>query len=406
MATAAGASPEPSAPTLLIIGATGVTGRAALDGLLAAGVPASAMLALTRSRSGAGARAVAERGIPLAEGDLDGGGDEGGGAVASLLARHPTLRAVYVHALSADAATADPRELERAERLSAQLAKAAAAAPSGRQQQQQQPPRRRRLDIVLYNSAAGRGAGSGVSQIEQKHAVEDALARSGAPVCALQASMFYEELWKKYTRPAILERGAFAFSIPPDVPVHLVAARDLGTAVAAALRDPERFAALGALPLAGDALTPAQMCDAFSRAAREAAAAAAAASSSSSSSSDAANKATIATTVTQRRFPPLWLVWLLNKDLYRIVRFLSKPPGYGVDVAAARRAVPGLLTFDEFLRATGWADPARTYEQGVRYDGGPGGGGGGGGGRGLAAGAGEAAAVPVAASKASAGGDS
>jgi hypothetical protein len=39
-----------------------------------------------------------------------------------------------------------------------------------------------------------------------------------------------------------------------------------------------------------------------------------------------------------------------------------------------------LMTFDAFLRATRWADPGRTYEQGVRYemeemDGGGGGGG-------------------------------
>jgi uncharacterized protein YbjT (DUF2867 family) len=352
---------SPTNPTLLVIGATGVTGRAALDGLLASGVvPAANVVALTRSKNGSGARAVAELGVNLAEGDLDSETDD----VANLLATTPSLRAVYIHALSADAATADPRELERASRLALQLRPAV---------------QRQQLDIVLYNSSAGKGAGSGISQVEQKHAVEEVLSGGGksesgggggggesgggVPFCAFQCSMFFEELWKKYTRPAILEKGKFMFSIPPDVPVHLVAARDLGTATAAALRDPKRFAALKELPLAGDALTPTQLCAAFEKAAKEAATSG---SSSSSSSSSAATL--VATAVTQQRFPPLWLTWLLNKDLYRIVRFLSTPPGYGVDVAAARRLVPGLLTFDEFLRRTGWADPGRTYEQGVRYD--------------------------------------
>jgi hypothetical protein len=153
--------------------------------------------------------------------------------------------------------------------------------------------------------------------------------------------------------------------------------------VAAALRSPERFAALKELPLAGDALTPAQLCAAFEKAAKEAV------NGSSASSTPA-----VATTVTQQRFPPLWLTWLLNKDLYRIVRFLSTPPGYGVDVGAARKEVPGLLTFAEFLRGTGWADPGRTYEQGVRYVGAGAGGGGGG-----------SSPVPVAAASKGGGGD-
>lgn len=362
-------SSSASAPSVLIIGATGVTGRAALDGLLAAGVPVSAVVALTRSTSGVGARAVAERGVALAEGDLDSAADD----VASLLAANPSIRAVYVHALSADAASADPRELERASRLAAQLRPFVA---------------KKQVEIVLYNSSAGKGSGSGVSQMVQKHAVEEVLCGDGGAsddppqqggrspppfFCALQPGMFYEELWKKYTRPAILAKGKFVFSVPPDVPLHLVAARDLGTAVAAAMREPGRFAAMRELPLAGDALTPAQLCAAFERAAKEGAAL---------SPPSSSGPPTVATSVTQQRLPPLWLLWLLNKDLYRIVRFLSKPPGYGIDVAAARAHVPGLLSFDDFLRMTGWADPARTYEQGVRYGDGDGVGGGGAGGGG------------------------
>jgi len=364
VAAAASSSPSSSSPSLLVIGATGVTGRAALDGLIAAGVTPANILAVTRSAAGQGARAVAERGVGIAEGDLDSGGGDNGD-VARLLAAYPTLRAVYVHALSADAAKADPRELERAERLAAQLSAACEKGGSGNGG---------RLDLVLYNSSAGRGSGAGISQMDQKHAAEDVLRQGGPagdsssspttapryPFLALQPAMFYEELWKRYTRPSVLSKGKFPFSVPPDVPVHLVAARDLGTAVAVALRDPQRYAAMRALPLAGDALTPAQLCSAFEKAAREW-------TNEQQQQQSSSTPSDVATTVTQSR-PPAWLFWLLNRDLYRIVRFLSSPPGYGVDVGQARAAVPGLLTFEHFLRATGWADPSRSYEDGVRYD--------------------------------------
>jgi hypothetical protein len=384
-ANAAPSSSSSSSPALLVIGATGVTGRAALDGMLAAGVPPSSILALTRSAAGQGARAVADRGVALAEGDLDSagggegerGGNGGEGDVARLLARYPSLRAVYVHALSADAATADPRELERARSLAAQLSAACKVEEGGGGGGGEGEGRgaRRRLDLVLYNSSAGRGADAGISQMDQKHAAEDVLRQEEYPFLALQPAMFYEELWKRYTRPSVLTKGKFPFSVPPDVPVHLVAARDLGRAVAYALREPARYASMRALPLAGDALTPRQLCAAFERAAREwvkeqgqEQEARRAASPPSSSSSSPPATAAVATTVTQSR-PPAWLFWLVNRDLYRIVRFLSTPPGYGVDVQRAREAVPGLLSFDAFLRATRWADPSRSYEDGgVRYD--------------------------------------
>jgi hypothetical protein len=50
-------------------------------------------------------------------------------------------------------------------------------------------------------------------QMDQKHAVEDVLLGSDVPGLMLEATMFMEEFWKKYTRPGLL-KGTFTFSLP------------------------------------------------------------------------------------------------------------------------------------------------------------------------------------------------
>lgn len=49
--------------------------------------------------------------------------------------------------------------------------------------------------------------------MDQKHAIEDMFLSSGIPATMLEATMFMEEFWKKYTRPSIL-KGSFPMSIP------------------------------------------------------------------------------------------------------------------------------------------------------------------------------------------------
>lgn len=51
--------------------------------------------------------------------------------------------------------------------------------------------------------------------MDQKHAVEDVLLDAGLPGLMLEATMFMEEFWKKYTRPGLLN-GNFTFSLPGE----------------------------------------------------------------------------------------------------------------------------------------------------------------------------------------------
>eukprot|EP00198_Chlamydomonas_reinhardtii_P009406 XP_001698743.1 nucleoside-diphosphate-sugar epimerase [Chlamydomonas reinhardtii] len=134
------------------------------------------------------------------------------------------------------------------------------------------------VKLIMYNSSGGRGCGYGISQMEQKHQVEDILA-AAVPTVALQATLFMEELWKRYTRPGIL-KGAFTWSSPGDRPIQWVAARDLGLAAgtllaAGGVEVPAAAAGapsgahgglrLRAIELAGDELSPEQMCAAFAK---------------------------------------------------------------------------------------------------------------------------------------------
>jgi hypothetical protein len=78
--------------------------------------------------------------VQVVGGDLD--------QPSSLAPHLARSRAIYCHALSGDAATADPAELARGKAL-AQLA--------GQYRDQ--------LQLVVYNSSAGRGSNAGISQV-------------------------------------------------------------------------------------------------------------------------------------------------------------------------------------------------------------------------------------------------
>ena len=225
--TAPGPSvPAPPAPTatrpLLVIDVTGRTGRRALEGLLAAGVPPTDISLLSSRPASAAHADLLARGMEVVGADLD----SEGSLQAALGGRGG---AVYIHALSADAggwvggwagcgsdppqhgrrrpgsrprtaagadasatclrslplpqpcaspvplscrhpclpaASADPAELERARQLGAALAAAGAS-------------------HVVYNSSAGRSCGAGISQAGRAAGAAGGAGRGGgAPAAA------------------------------------------------------------------------------------------------------------------------------------------------------------------------------------------------------------------------------
>jgi hypothetical protein len=138
--------------------------------------------------------------------------------------------ACYVHSTSSDTAALDTGEVRRAQNLARAIQETASDDSS--------------IQTVVYNSAAGE-VNHGVGRIAQKWDVENvfvqASSQSQSPqqqqqsfqFISLRANLFMEELWKSYTRPAILKKGKFPFGVPADRHLYLTAVRDMGRLAAA-----------------------------------------------------------------------------------------------------------------------------------------------------------------------------
>ncbi|GAB4821514.1 hypothetical protein N2152v2_008560 [Parachlorella kessleri] len=266
--------------------------------MVESGLPAQRIQVLAVEPGSPAAQQLKQQGHKLIEGDLDN--------PESLPAVLRGVGAVYIHALANDAAAADPAEVSRARALRIAMHRAG-------------------VRHVVYNSSAGRGCRVKVSQMEQKHAVEDMLA-GALPLTSLQATLFMEEFWRPSTREAIL-RGTLELAVPPDRPIQLVSVKDLGKLAVRALARPSQFAGQF-IPLAGDELTPRQLSEAFS--------------------------AAQGSQVSFHELPP-WPLLLFCRDAYNYTRFLREK-GYEADIEWCRRRF-GLMDFRTFLEDTRWGKP-------------------------------------------------
>jgi len=189
---------------ILVVGATGGTGLRALKGLLDAGCQPSQIRLLTRNPDSDTCQALASKlGFQIVRADLD--------------QEDPTLlqQAVqdcvgcYLHALQGDTREVTLGGDVRAQKLVRAIR--SSAAPGCH---------------VVMNSAAAEDE-HGVDRIAQMHRIEDVFSDSQVPFTSLRANLFMEELWKKYTRPAIL-KGKFSFSVPSDRELYLTSVKDMG----------------------------------------------------------------------------------------------------------------------------------------------------------------------------------
>jgi uncharacterized protein YbjT (DUF2867 family) len=186
---------------VLVVGATGGMGPRALAGLLDVGYVPEQLRILTRRTEKAAK--LHSLGFQTAVADLEVPNVSLDDAVAGCVG-------CYIHSTSSDTKKLDTREVERALNLS----KAIACQNS--------------VKAIVFNSAVGE-AGHGVKRIQQKHDVENLLfaAHTDIAVTSLRANLFMDELWKDYTRPAIL-KGSFPFSVPSDRVIYLTSVRDMG----------------------------------------------------------------------------------------------------------------------------------------------------------------------------------
>lgn len=307
--------------SILVVGASGGTGPRALNGLLDVGYDPSQIRVLTRNVDKPSMVALRQMGMDTFQANLD--------EPNSSLLQEAASGCVgcYIHSTSSDTKKLDTAEVDRARNL------AAAIAAQGD------------IGTVVYNSAAGEDD-HGVYRIEQKHRVEQVFLKeyksSSIGFTSLRANLFMEELWKGYTRPAIL-KGKYPFSIPRDRKIYLTSVRDMGRLAGTILKsnspsdDYNNKYKNRIINVASDHLTPSEMAGAFAKAQK------------SPCVHDESKLFAL-------------LARLFLKDLHQVIQFY-RTSTETTDIQSLQKEFPGLLTsFATFLDEAHWSNAELTYD--------------------------------------------
>ena len=211
--------PATGAP-IAVLGATGQQGSAVVDALLEAGKPVRAVV---RDPGAPRARALASRGVEVVAGDQD----------------HPdSLRDPLTGVASLFLMTTFDDDSGTEGEVRRGVATADVAAAVG-------------VPRVVYSSVGGAERESGVPHFESKRRVERHLT-SLLPSVVVRPTFFMDNFAEQLTDGSgelVLRQP-----MPGDVPLQMIAVRDIGIVAAAALVDHDALGA-DALEIAGDELT-------------------------------------------------------------------------------------------------------------------------------------------------------
>jgi uncharacterized protein YbjT (DUF2867 family) len=278
-------------PLFAVVGATGQQGGSAIDALLAADV---GVRALVRDPASAAAGALRSRGVEVVVADQEDG---------DALARG--LRGVA--GLFFMTTFAGPDGTEGEVRRGGIIAEAAA-----------------RVDVpsVVYSSVGGAERHTGIPHFESKRRVEERLGGL-VPATFLRPTFFMENLGPQLTPD---QSGDVVVRLPlaADVPLQMVAVRDIGAAAARLLVEPTVIDG-DAVEIAGDELTLDEVAERVAeRVAR--------------------------TSGRPARFEEVPLDALGDDaDLKAMFRWFTTVPAYQADLAATRRLVPDVSDLEAWL---------------------------------------------------------
>ena len=279
---------------ILVAGATGQQGGAVARHLLAAGWP---VRALTRDSDGPAARALADRGASVVQGDL-----------ADRTSLDRALEGAYgvygVQVFWPPSVGVEGEVLH-----GSNLADAAKAAG---------------VKHFVYSSVGGADRSTGVAHFESKWRIEQHIRALGLPATILRPVFFMENFFFPNFRGPILE-GTLNWELRPDTRLALIAVDDIGAFAALALEKPEEFIGR-AIEIGGDELTPPEVAEQFAKA--------------------------IGRPV-QFVEQSMDQIWSFDSDLAAMLQWFIDE-GYQIDIPALRAIHPQLLTFEEWLRKAGW----------------------------------------------------
>lgn len=280
---------------VLVAGATGRQGGAVVRHLLIKGWK---LRALTRNPDSYAARQLAERGIELAQGDLDDTGS---------LER--AARGVYgVYSVQDFWTVGARREVQQGKNL------ADAARKVG-------------VEHLVYSSVGGAERNTGITHWETKWEVEKYIRGLRLPVTVLRPVSFMETYHILEVEVGLL-KGKLADPIRGDKPYQTIATDDIGGFAALAFERPKDFIGME-LEIAGSELTNIQAAKVFSR--------------------------VLNRPVKFKKLPMAVVQLFLGKEFYQMFHWFNTK-GYEADIPELRRRYPEirLHTLEEWLREDGW----------------------------------------------------
>jgi uncharacterized protein YbjT (DUF2867 family) len=273
---------------VLVAGATGQQGGAAARHLMAKGWR---IRALTRDPSRPQARALADRGAEVVQGDLN---DR-----ASLERAARGVYGIYSVQNFWLPDVGYEGEMRQGKTLG-DVAKAAG------------------VQHFVYSSVGGAERDTGIAHFDSKWEIEKYIRSLGVPVTVLRPVYFMENL--NYPRMGP-QNGVLANPMDPKVPMQMIAVDDIGSFVGMAFEDPGAWIGKD-LELAGDALTMPQVAEKLSKVTGKA--------------------------IRFAQVPMEQVRQYSAENAIQFEWFINE--GYKADIPALRRLYPPLKDFDTWLR--------------------------------------------------------
>jgi uncharacterized protein YbjT (DUF2867 family) len=278
---------------IAVTGATGQQGNAVVRHMLAAGWR---VRALTRDPDKPAAKALRDQGAELVKADND---DR-----VSLIAAFKGADAVFAVQNYWLPNVGKEGEIRQG-KLAADAAKQAS------------------VRHFIYSSVGAAHRGMGQKHFESKLEIEDYLKALGLPFTIIRPVAFMENVNR--SRVTISNGTYPAMGLPPDKRSQTIAVDDIGMFVAHILAHPDRYLAK-TIEFAGDEMTERETADVLAKVIGRPVA------------------------LTRRETPPGAAP---NPEMAAMYTFFSGE-AYDADIAALRRDLPKLQTYEMFLRRSGW----------------------------------------------------
>ena len=279
--------------SILVCGATGSQGGAVARSLLERGFR---VRALTRDEQKPEARALAEQGAEVTQGDMD----DRSSVDRALEGAHGVFSVQNFWESGYD------REVRQGKTV-ADAAKAAG------------------VEHFVYSSVGSAHRRTGIAHFDSKWEVEEHVRGLGLPHTVLRP-VFFMQNWEMMREPIL--GGTLPQPLDPGKPFQQVAVEDIGAFAAMAFEHPDEWIGRE-VEIAGDERTMPEIAEAFGRiAGRE---------------------------VVYYQVPLDQFEEQMGEEYAVMYRWFNDV-GYEADVEALRREHPGLIDFESYLRGHGWED--------------------------------------------------